>query len=103
MDLTIFGNGVQTRDFIHVKDIVAALVHAAIRLGLHGTSMTVNNLAAEIIGLSGFASNIIHLLQCSGDINHSRVSIDKLLATGFRRVSSLEHGIAEPLAAFRVH
>ena len=53
-DLTIFGDGEQTRDFIHVKDIVAALVHAATRPDLHGTynvgygtSMTVKDLAAN--------------------------------------------------------
>jgi UDP-glucose 4-epimerase len=107
-DLTIFGDGEQTRDFVHVKDIVAALVHVAGRSDLNGTynvgygnSMTVNELAAHILRLSGSTSKIIHLPERSGDVKHSRASIDKLLATGFRHVSSLEQGLAETLDFFR--
>lgn len=108
-DLTIFGYGEQPRDFIHVKDIVAALIHAAIRPELrgtynvgYGTSTTVNDLAAQIIRLSSSASKIIHLPERSDDVKHSRASIDKLLATGFQHVSSLEQGLAETLASFRI-
>lgn len=107
-DLTIFGDGEQTRDFIYVKDIIAALVHAATRPDLHGTfnvgygtSMTVNDLAALIIRLSGSSSEIRHLPERAGDVKHSRASIDKLLDTGFHHVSSLEQGIAETLDFFR--
>jgi UDP-glucose 4-epimerase len=107
-DITIFGDGEQTRDFIHVKDIAAALAHVAGRPDLHGTynvgygtSMTVNHLAAHIIRLAGSSSKIVHLPERAGDVKHSRASIDKLLATGFRHVSSLEQGIEETLAFFR--
>jgi UDP-glucose 4-epimerase len=106
-DITIFGDGEQTRDFIYVKDIVAALVHAATSPNLHGTynvgygdSMTVNDLATRILRLSGSSSKIVHLPERLGDVKHSRASIGKLLATGFRHVSSLEQGLAETLAFF---
>jgi UDP-glucose 4-epimerase len=106
-DLAIFGDGAQTRDFIHVADIVAALAHVAARPDLHGSynvgygrSMTVNQLAADIIRLAGSSSKIIHLPERPGDVKHSRAAIDKLLATGFRHVSSLEQGLAETLACF---
>lgn len=108
-DITIFGDGEQTRDFIHVKDIVAALVHVATRPDLHGTfnvgygkSMTVNQLASDIIRLSSSSSNVVHLPERSGDVKHSRASIDRLLATGFRHVSSLEEGLVETLDFFRL-
>ena len=107
-DITIFGDGEQTRDFIHVKDIVAALVHIATRPALHGTfnvgygkSMTVNQLASDIIRLSSSSSKVVHLPERSGDVKHSRASIDKLLASGFRHVSSLEEGLVETLDFFR--
>ena len=107
-DITIFGDGEQTRDFIHVKDIVAALVHIATRPALHGTfnvgygkSMTVNQLASDIIRLSSSSSEVVHLPERSGDVKHSRASIDKLLASGFRHVSSLEEGLVETLDFFR--
>ena len=105
--ITIFGDGEQTRDFVHVKDIAAALAHVAGRPDLHGTynvgygnSMTVNELAAQIVRLAGSSSKIVHLPERSGDVKHSRASIDKLLATGFRHVSSLKRGLVETLAFF---
>jgi UDP-glucose 4-epimerase len=104
-DLTIFGDGQQTRDFVHVTDIVAALAHVASRPDLHGTynvgyghSMTVNDLATQIIQLSGSSSKITHLPERPGDVKHSRASIDKLLATGFRHQSSLQQGLTKTLA-----
>jgi UDP-glucose 4-epimerase len=106
-DLTIFGDGEQTRDFVHVTDIAAALAHVAGRPDLHGTynvgygdSMTVNDLATRILRLSGSSSKILHLPERSGDVKHSRASIDKLLATGFRHVSSLDQGLVETLVFF---
>ncbi len=107
-DIIIYGDGEQTRDFVHVKDIAAALAHVASDPDLHGTynvgygnSMTVNELAADIIRLSGSSSKIVFLPERAGDVKHSRASIDKLLAIGFRHVSSLEKGLAETLDFFR--
>ena len=107
-DIVIFGDGGQTRDFIHVRDIIAALVHAATQpafSGSHnvgyGRSMTVLDLAQLIIRLAGSKSRIIHQPERPGDVRHSRAAIDKLLATGFHHVSSLEQGLVETLASFR--
>jgi UDP-glucose 4-epimerase len=107
-DITIFGDGEQTRDFIHVKDIVAALVHVANRPDLHGTfnvgygeSMTVNQLASQIISLCSSSSKIVRHPERPGDVKHSRASIDRLLASGFRHVSSLREGLAETIHFFR--
>jgi UDP-glucose 4-epimerase len=105
--ITIFGDGEQTRDFVHVKDIAAALAHAALSPGVHGTfnvgygdSMSVKQLAELIIRLSGSRSEIVHLPERIGDVKHSCASIDKLLKTGFQHVSSLEKGIKETLEFF---
>lgn len=107
-DLTIFGDGEQTRDFIYVRDVVAALVHVAAQSDLHGTfnvgygsSMTINNLAKKILSVSGSPSKVIHLPERLGDVKHSQASVDKLLATGFHHVSSLEQGIQETLDFYR--
>ena len=106
--LTIFGDGEQTRDFIYVKDIVAALAFAAETPELHGAfnvgyggSITVNHLAKLIVGLAGSASPITHLDERPGDVKHSRASVQKLLDAGFRHASSLEQGIRETLEFFR--
>lgn len=107
-DLTIFGDGEQTRDFIYVKDIVAALAHLAGRPDLHGVynvgygnRMTINDLVKKIIHLTGSSSEIVHLPERSGDVKHSMASVDKLKATGYHPVSSLEQGLYETLASFR--
>lgn len=106
--LTIFGDGEQTRDFIYVKDIVAALAFAAETPELHGTfnvgyggSITVNHLAKLIVELAGSQAPITHLDERPGDVKHSRASVQKLLDAGFRHASSLEQGIRETLEFFR--
>ena len=107
-DLMIYGDGEQTRDFVHVRDVVAALAHVASRSDLHGTfnvgygkSMSVNRIASEIIRLSGSSSRIVHLPERPGDVKHSQAAIDKLAASGFVATGSVEQGLAETLEYFR--
>lgn len=108
-NLTIFGDGGQTRDFIHVKDVVAALAHVATRPEPSGTinvgyghCMSVLELAQLVVCLADSRSQIIHQPVRPGDVRHSRAAIDKLLSSGFRHVSSLEQGLEETLRWFRV-
>ena len=88
-DLTIFGDGEQTRDFVFVKDVVAANAFFAMNdvTGVHniayGGKITINDLASEIIRLTGSKSKIIHLPERAGDVKHSMAAVDKLKATGF--------------------
>jgi len=103
-DINIFGDGEQTRDFIYVKDITAALAHAAkctemtgsYNVG-YGKSITINQLASEIIELAGSKSKILHGPTRTGDVKHSRASIDKILSSGFLPSSSLKQGLQETL------
>ncbi len=106
--LTIHGDGGQTRDFVYVKDIVAANVFAATTAGLtgvfnvgYGRAMTVLELARRIVALAESRSEIRHAPERAGDVRHSLASIEKLTAAGFRPGGSLETGIAETLAAMR--
>ena len=106
-DLTIFGDGEQTRDFIYVKDIVAANAFFAMndRTGVHnianGGKISINDLAAEIIRLTGSKSKIIHKEVRAGDVKHSRASIDKLKATGFQPSFSFSDGLAATVEAYK--
>ncbi len=106
--ITIYGDGGQTRDFIHVKDIVAANLFAATTRGLtgvfnvgYGGQITVLELAQRIVAQAGSRSEIRHAPPRAGDVRHSRANVDALHAAGFRPVSSLEAGLAETLAYFR--
>ncbi len=106
--ITIFGDGGQTRDFICVKDIVAAIVHVTFTRGLtgvynagYGNMMTVNELARKVIALTGSSSRIEYLPERAGDVRHSRAAIDSLLATGFQHASSMDAGLLATMEYFR--
>lgn len=106
-DITIFGDGGATRDFIYVKDIVGALAFAALN-EIHGTfnagyggQITINDLAQHIIKTAGSASVITHLPERPGDVRHSRASSDKLRAAGWQPQFTWEEGLTITLDYFR--
>jgi UDP-glucose 4-epimerase len=98
--ITIFGDGGATRDFIYVKDIVAALVHLAEHPEIsgvynagYGNRTSVLELANTILELTGSNSEIIHTEERAGDVRHSVANVDKLKATGFYPAGSLREGL----------
>jgi UDP-glucose 4-epimerase len=98
--IIIHGDGEQTRDFIYVKDIVAAILHVTLTPEItgvynvgYGGAMTLNELAQLIITTTGSTSTIQHGPARPGDVKHSRAAVDQLLATGFKPVSSLREGL----------
>ena len=107
-DITVFGDGGQTRDFIYVKDIVGALVFAAETPGVtgvfnagYGGQITINQLADEIIRHAGSASKVLHAAERPGDVRHSRASADRLLAAGWQPKHTLEEGLAATFEYFK--
>ncbi len=106
--LTIYGDGGQTRDFVYVKDIVAANVFAATNADVtgvfnvgYGGQITIRELAERIIALAGSRSEIRHAPDRLGDVRHSRASVDKLAAAGFRPAATLEAGLRATVDYFR--
>ena len=104
----IHGDGGQTRDFVHVADIVGALAHAGASAEMHGTynvgygrSLTILELAREILRLTGSRSRIEHLPPRAGDVRDSLASNERLLASGWRPRSSVALGLAETIEYFR--
>ena len=105
--LTVFGDGGQTRDFIFVRDVVAANVFMAeheftgVYNVAYGGRITIDDLAKEIIRLTGSSSKILHLAERPGDVRHSMAAVEKLRATGFVPVHTFEEGLAETVKFFR--
>jgi UDP-glucose 4-epimerase len=104
----IHGDGGQTRDFIHVTDVVGALAYAGSSSTMAGTfnvgygqSQSILDLATEIIRLTGSKSRIEHLPPRDGDVRHSLASTDRLLSAGWKPKSSFSAGLAETVGAFR--
>ncbi len=105
--ITIFGDGEQTRDFIYVKDIVAANVFLAMNDTepgffnvAYGKRLTIKGLAEKIIELTGSSSEIVHAPDRAGDVKHSMASVDKLKAAGFEPTSSFDEGLQATIQFF---
>ena len=107
-DVTIFGDGEQTRDFVYVKDIVSSLLFVAENNDLtgafncgYGHQTTINEIARRILELTQSESRLIHLPARSGDVRHSCASTEKLRAFGWRPVTGLEEGLRDTIEALR--
>ncbi len=99
----IFGDGLQTRDFIYISDVVeASLIALKSKEGIGevfniatGKPTTINELAQTIIELKG-KNNLrpIHAEPRKGDIRHSYADIEKAeKILKFRAKVSLEEGL----------
>jgi UDP-glucose 4-epimerase len=83
--VTIHGDGTQTRDFIHVQDVVRAnllaattdTVGRAYNVGT-GTSVSIREVADRIVKVVDSESEVIHGDPRDGDIQHSRADIGRV-------------------------
>lgn len=106
-DITIFGDGEQTRDFIYVKDIVAANVFMAMNdfTGVfniaYGKRITINDLVKQIVAVTGSKSRVLHLPERPGDVKHSMAGTDKLKSTGFKPGFTFEAGMEKTIRFFQ--
>lgn len=105
--LTIFGDGEQTRDFIFVKDVVAANVYFAMEGSTTGVfnlacgrRITINDLAKTICHLTGSRSEIKYAAGRPGDVKHSLASIEKLRAAGFVPKANFNDGLKATIKFF---
>jgi UDP-glucose 4-epimerase len=82
--LTIVGDGYQTRDFIHVLDVVRANILASQKeLNSYGEVFNVGTgIGVVIKDVADLISEYqIHISERSGEVIHSRSSIDKIKQT----------------------
>ena len=102
----IFGDGEQTRDFVHVRDVAKAIIKALESdnvSGIYnigsGVAITINDLAHLILKLAG-KENVepIHGPPRPGDIKYSQANINRAkMELGYNPSVSLEEGIKEIL------
>ena len=97
-DIVIYGDGLQSRDFVHVRDVVranaAALEHGdgqVFNVAM-GKSLTVLELAENIIKLTGSPSKIIHAESRAGDVRDSKADVSKI-AGWWKGEIELEQGL----------
>ena len=106
-DVTIYGDGEQTRDFVFVKDVVAANLYFAQSpaTGVYniarGGRITINDLAETIVRLTGSKSRIIHLPDRAGDVKHSMACVDKAAQAGYKAGHTFDEGLAATIEFYR--
>jgi len=104
--ITVFGDGEQTRDFVYVKDVVAANVHLALDrdscdvYNVARGRMTINALAATIVDITGSQSSVSYAAERAGDVRHSQADVGRLKGAGFTAGTELDSGLRQTIAAF---
>ncbi|MBP1225931.1 NAD-dependent epimerase/dehydratase family protein [Flavobacterium sp. 1355] len=100
--ITIYGDGLQTRDFIYVKDVVKANILASQKgnetynVAL-GQSTSVLELAEKIIKITNSKSQIKFLEERPGDIKHSKANPEKFNQLGFKPEYTIDKALEETI------
>jgi UDP-glucose 4-epimerase len=106
---TIFGDGLQTRDFVYVDNVVAAnlaamnapepLRGAVLNVGM-GQRVSLLDLVAAINRVLGTALEPTFEPPRAGDVRHSQASLERIGAVlGFRPAIPFEEGLRRTLQA----
>jgi UDP-glucose 4-epimerase len=105
--IDVYGDGAQTRDFVHVSDVVNALLagmtfrpETALVLNIcTGRATSILDLARTIGGLAGKHPNVRHLPPRAGEIRHSLGNPEAMRRKlGLDRMVALRDGIATVLS-----
>ncbi len=83
-EIVIYGDGKQSRDFIHVEDVVEAVIKAltatetcaTLNIGT-GTRTTINELAKLVMSVVGREVPVRYAPPRKGDIRHSVASVER--------------------------
>ena len=106
--LTVFGDGAQTRDYVFVRDVVAAnlrladadfpratsLDDRAFNVGT-GVETSVAELASALMDASGRVVEVRNAPARPGELRHSSLDADKLRATGWTPSAGIREGLGE--------
>jgi UDP-glucose 4-epimerase len=101
--LTVFGDGEQTRDFVHVNDVVQANIRAAEAVGVSGAfnigsgrRITINRLVELIRAVSGMSPVVKYGPPRPGDVRDSLADITAAKAAfGFDPATDMEAGLRD--------
>lgn len=96
-DITIFGTGMQTRDYVFVSDVVDALMLGLENNGIYNAGTGVETGLLELIdvieNISGAKANMKFEKPIEGEIMRSRADISKISQLGWKPKVSLKEGV----------
>ena len=107
-ELTIFGDGEQTRDYVFVKDVVSANLLAS-DMGLNpepdidavafnvgtGSATSVNRLADVLERIAGDHPGRVYREERAGELRHSTLDVSRFAERGWAARHTLEEGLRE--------
>ena len=101
-DITIFGDGEQTRDFVYVKDVVASMTQImgfkkgpqVLNIG-QGSSVTLNEVIEHLKQISHRDVKVTYVDSREGDIYKSCADTKRLDALPIQRSYNFQDGLSE--------
>ena len=104
----VFGDGLQSRDFVYIKDCVRANILAATNENMVGQAFnvaagktyTLNELLDALRNVTGKKIEAVYDQPRAGDIVHSSASVLKLANHGYKPSVDLESGLKETVDFF---
>ena len=105
-NINIYGDGQQTRDFVFVKDVARANLHArtapagVYNIGNNSTTI-IQTLAEKIIKLTNSNSKLINVPERPGEVKHSRASIEKIISTGWNPSFPFDKALEKTIEFYR--
>ena len=110
---TIYGDGLQSRDFTYVENVVRANISAASATGAAlgepfniacGERITLNELYARLAALTGTSTAPLYAPPRAGDVKHSRADITKAAQVlNYHPQASLGEGLRKTTEWFAEH
>jgi UDP-glucuronate decarboxylase len=109
-DITVYGEGLQTRSFCYVDDLVKGIIAMMNRDGFHGpvnlgnpNEMTIMDLAKRVIELTGSTSRIVKRPLPQDDPTRRQPQIDLAKRElGWEPVVNLNEGLTKTIDNFRL-
>ena len=108
-DVTIYGTGEQTRDFVYVDDVVDAFVRAASRSGGlvinigTGEELSVNTLFATMAKVTNTTTPALHADPRIGELVRSCLDVERAsMQLGWSSWTTFEEGAAATIESVRV-
>ena len=104
----VFGDGLQSRDFVYIQDCVQANILAATRDTMVGEAFnvaagktyTLNELLDALRAVTGKPIQAVYDAPRPGDIVHSSASVVKLIQQGYQPSVDLETGLKRTVEYF---
>ena len=107
-EITIFGDGEQTRDFVYAADVgraVSAALERGDRLKANigsGSPTSVNRIFSVLSGLTGYCSQPVRVPARTGDVRHIYLDVSRARQElGWQATTPLEEGLSLTVDSIR--